>query len=241
MNPKKIDALILSTKTVLTNTANVGQIGTALARFGYDAEALALAKGMLERLEKLHTGQKREYGEHRAATLALNEARKRLQKQYGKHLKLARATVTSPDAIQALGLAGDRKSALPDWLEQVRAFYVNAPKMPLVRDALARVTISEEVLQQGLAAVEEVAALRAEQRKEAGEAQAATEARDIAADELQQWMNRLVPIAQVALEENPQMLEALGIKTPKSGSSTYGDEDEDEEDEDEEVGGLEQT
>ena len=49
------------------------------------------------------------------------------------------------------------------------------------------------------------------QEKEKGEAQAATKARDAAIDELQDWLSDYLAIAKVALEDNPQLLEGLGV------------------------------
>jgi len=47
--------------------------------------------------------------------------------------------------------------------------------------------------------------------KEKGEAQAATGARDEALDALQAWMSDFVAIARIALEDQKQLLEVLGV------------------------------
>jgi hypothetical protein len=49
------------------------------------------------------------------------------------------------------------------------------------------------------------------QLKEKGEAQAATEARDKALDNLQEWMSDYIAVARIALEDEPQLMEMLGI------------------------------
>lgn len=71
----------------------------------------------------------------------------------------------------------------------------------------------------GLAEVKAVEAANLVQEKEKGEAQAATQKRDVAIDELQDWLSDYLAIflwkgfanAKIALEENPQLLEGLGI------------------------------
>jgi hypothetical protein len=49
------------------------------------------------------------------------------------------------------------------------------------------------------------------QKKETGEAQEATEMRDKALDNLAKWISNFRAVAKVALEDNPQQLEKLGI------------------------------
>ena len=49
------------------------------------------------------------------------------------------------------------------------------------------------------------------QEKEKGQAQAATQKRDAALDDLQDWLSDYLAIAKVALEDNPQLLEGLGV------------------------------
>jgi anion-transporting ArsA/GET3 family ATPase len=69
------------------------------------------------------------------------------------------------------------------------------------------------------ALIDQVTAKHLEQKKESGEAQEATEARDRKLDELASRISGLRAVAKVALDENPQMLEKLGIlarKAPKS-------------------------
>ena len=68
-----------------------------------------------------------------------------------------------------------------------------------------------EKLQQEADLVEHVAGLRSQQKKELGEAQAATEIRDKKMDELARWISDLRAVAKVALGDNPQQLEKLGI------------------------------
>ena len=64
------------------------------------------------------------------------------------------------------------------------------------------------------AQVLEVEAKRNIQFKEKGEAQTATQLRDEALDELQDWMSDFIAIARIALEEQSQYLEMLGIVEP---------------------------
>ncbi|MGL1889802.1 MAG: hypothetical protein OCD76_25030, partial [Reichenbachiella sp.] len=59
--------------------------------------------------------------------------------------------------------------------------------------------------------VEEVEKTFARYQKETGETQEATLVRDETVDALQEWYGDFRSVAKIALEEKPQMLEALGV------------------------------
>ena len=84
-------------------------------------------------------------------------------------------------------------------------------------DILAKLGIygvTEEKLETGQAEVKAVEAANLVQEKERGEAQTATKARDVALDELNEWMGDFIALARVALDEQPQRLEKLGVVAP---------------------------
>ena len=59
--------------------------------------------------------------------------------------------------------------------------------------------------------MEAVEGLNAAQEEEKGEAQQATQTRDEAMDVLSDWLEDFLDIAEVALADRPQLLEALGV------------------------------
>lgn len=61
-----------------------------------------------------------------------------------------------------------------------------------------------------------------QQKKETGEAQAATQRRDKKIDELAKWVSDLRAVVKVALAGDPQQLEKLGILARTSKASKSG-------------------
>ncbi|MEL6903694.1 MAG: hypothetical protein AAFP07_22395, partial [Cyanobacteria bacterium J06606_4] len=66
-------------------------------------------------------------------------------------------------------------------------------------------------LKAGLAELVAIEKANLTQEKEKGDVQAATQKRDAALDELKDWLSDFLAIAKIALEDDPQKLESLGV------------------------------
>lgn len=214
MNNDSIDAQLLFAQNALTNAQGNDIIKAKILEYGYDEPKMQTGKTLYDETSRLHTLQKKEYGEQYAATDALGAAYVAADKRYMKDVKLARIVLKGDrSAAAGLQLDGSRKRNLPGWLSQAKAFYTNALSTPAVLAAMAGVGRTEEKLNTAETMVKDVEAKRSIQLKEKGEAQAATEARDYAFDDLNEWMSDFIGIAKIALEDEPQQLEMLGLVT----------------------------
>ena len=156
--------------------------------------------------------QKAEYGEQVGATATLNEAWSTAKKSYMRLVKIARIAFKRNVGVAIkLDLNGDRKQSLSGWLLQAKQFYTNALGDPEVINALGQYGITSAKLEAAQAQMQAVEAADLTQEKEKGEAQSATKMRDGAIDALDDWLDDFVAIARVALEEDPQLLETMGI------------------------------
>jgi len=212
MSYMNIDEQLASAELALGNARTDGDLADPLAQFGYDAERLTEGWTLYQAAATAHQRQTREYGEQFAASDAFSQAWTAAQAQVMRHVKVARiALKQNRGAYAELGLTGSRKRTLAGWLTQARQFYVNAQVDPEILTALARFAITPQKLAAGLAQVNGVEALAAAQQKEPGEAQHATHSRDLALESLDAWMSDFLAIARIALDENPQWLEKMGI------------------------------
>lgn len=180
-----------------------------LALYGYDRKKLLEGKGLYEKAKLLENMMKQEQGGQLKATDDLHAAFDEAYKLYMKHVKIARMAIPhSRELWRILELSGERRRNIPGWLHQAESFYLN---VHLVKDAMASFGITSDELCQAQAMMEAVAAARVKQHGDISDAQLAKKERDIALDTLNDWYRRFVIIAKVALDINPQKLEALGI------------------------------
>jgi hypothetical protein len=215
MNNNTIDGALLFAQNAISNAINQAVLKPYFDEYGYTAEKLQEGDLLYKKAEEAHKVQKKEYGDQYAATSDLDIAKANADKVYKKHLKVARIALgNAPGPVNALQLGGIRLRTLSGWLSQAKAFYANGIKDPVVLEALGKYNITKEKLAAGQELILECEVKHNTQLKEKGEAQTATKMRDNAVDELARWMSDFTGIARIALEENPQYLEMLGIVAP---------------------------
>ncbi len=215
MRNQSIDSKLLFGQNAISNGQTNPEIIAALAVFGYDDAKMQDGEAMYTKAAELQVKQVKEYGEQFAATDALNLAKATTNKTYLVHVKIARIALRGDrGAAESQQLSGRRKESLSGWLNQAKALYTNALSTPAVLEALAKFGITKKKLSGTQAQVLDVEVKRNAQFKEKGEAQTATQLRDEAFDDLQDWMSDYIAIARIALEEQSQYLEMLGIVEP---------------------------
>ena len=104
-----------------------------------------------------------------------------------------------------------RKQSLAGWLEQAQQFYANTITDTDVVAAMSRFGFNQAKLEAGQQLVQQVTDANAKQEREKGEAQEATKKHDAALDELDQWISDFKVVALIALKENSQWIEKLGL------------------------------
>jgi hypothetical protein len=210
---QSIDEFFTEAQVAIANAQANAEIQESLAAFGYTSEVIQEGKALYDRARTAQQQKQAEYGDQIAATDALNKAWERAKTTYTPLTQVARvAFKNDAGTIAQLALNGRRKKSLSGWLEQANLFYNNALANPDILNGLAKFGITAEKLQAGKAEVEALEGLNAAQEQEKGEAQQATKTRDEAIDVLDDWLDDFLAIAEVALADKPQLLEALGVR-----------------------------
>lgn len=208
---------LLAARLVAENAYKHPVIRSCLEKYGYNEKRLKEGVAMTDISEKLFHKQQRKYGELWESLEKFNNAWKKANKRYMVHVKVARiALQADKPSLLKLHLVGDRKNSFSGWLTQAGQFYNGALSEPVILEKLEGFGIKKKQLQNGLALVEKANAAHVKKELKKGEAQAATNERNLAFKKMNKWAANLLAIARVALVEagKKQLLEALDVKVP---------------------------
>jgi hypothetical protein len=188
------------------------EIMKRLSNYGYTEERINRGKVMLENVNHLMTNQVKEYGQQYAAT---DEQEKFLVSTYAQYMvavKISRVAFKKQrDMLTSLGVIGQRARSLSGWLRDARILYTNLLEIPEALQTMQAYGYTAERLDRELQDVEKVENLHINQLSEKSAAQLSTQERDKAFDELCDWFSDFRAVARVALHDDLQLLEAMGI------------------------------
>lgn len=196
----------------IKNSLEDEQIQSSVAPMGYTAERLETGKVLLDESEHLCEQFDKEHGEVEQAFATRDAEREKADKEYQKHLAVARIALKEDKAAQVgLHLNGRRATTLSGWLAQNSTFYKNLLANEAWMAIMANYNTTAEALSAGLQLTQNVANYADVILREKGDAQNATKQRDAKLEELAEWVNDYESIAKLALSDSPQLLEKLGI------------------------------
>lgn len=196
----------------LSNLQADPDLHAPMAVFGYDAAKIDSLMALYEAAAASCFTQITQYAQQYGATAAYNDAIKAAKTRYARHLKLAR--VVYKDNItrsHQLGLQGIRQQNFYGWKGQAEQFYAAALADPAVQAELATVGLTLSALQDAKTLIDAAEDAWNTQKKEAGEAQAATQTRNAALKALRTAYGDLIAVARVAFADDGQKLERMGI------------------------------
>lgn len=153
-----------------------------------------------------------EFDEQIAATEALRDAWDAFHSQtYMPHVTIARIVFDRDGTIQRLGIKGDRPEAFDAYLQEARRFYDTVAADASLQSALAGRGVDEAAVTAAQADLNQLEALDQAQEREKAEAQQATRAQNDTRRAFAYWLADIQKFAQVALAEQPDLLEQLGL------------------------------
>ena len=199
-------------RVALENAESQPQIAATMAEFGYTAEILTEGKNLLAQTRQAYDANKTEDDETSAAYNDFNSKRTLLADTYALDRKKAKVIFRNdPLTLEKLGINGSIPQAYVKWLETTKKFYTEALADTEIQTKLARLKITPEELSTANTLIGEVETSRAGYLREKGESQNATQTKDAAFATLDDWMSEFYAVARIALDDNPQLLETLGL------------------------------
>ncbi|MFK8275361.1 hypothetical protein ACI76Y_06740 [Capnocytophaga cynodegmi] len=193
------------------NLSKEGDLKTELAEYGYDDAKIAEGKALYDEARKTFDANIKETREETSASLAFQEKYQNVQKKYSTHRKKARIVFEdNEEALRQLKLKGSAARAIAAAMEEMRAFYQLLDTTPNLLAPLKQLKINEQDIKNQLQELPEVEKAYATYLQEKGESQQATRDKNKAFETLDKWVSKFHKVAKIALEDRPQLLEALG-------------------------------
>lgn len=198
---------------LIDNTISDPVILSGVAVYGYTLEKVKLGKVHLDETAELIVKQGDEDAEQKHADDSFKALRSKIEAQFRKDRKLAKIALEEEPLLLKvnLGVMGDVSYNFPDLMVELNQFYDNALKSTEIMTAFGELNLSSEKLQAMQADIAALKSLKLTQKKEMGEAQMATKERDKKLSVLDKWAKRYKKVATIAFEDQPQILEKLGI------------------------------
>ena len=211
-NARRSEAAILEQyRVALENVKNQPAIATEMAELSYDIPKITEGEQLLATTRGAYDTKQQEDNETIEASATFKKEKEALSEMYKKHRKKAKAILRKqPEALKKLGLTNTTPKAYTNWIETIRTFYSTTDQA--IMEQLATLKITAEDMTTGLAQIQKVEQARAEYLKEVGESEDATKQKDAAFAKLDDWMRDFYAVANIALEDQPQLMEALGRK-----------------------------
>ncbi|TRX70328.1 hypothetical protein [Carboxylicivirga sp. M1479] len=206
------ETILEDTRVSLTNVEEQTEIAAVMSEYGYGSEELLPGKALLDLANQAYSNSRREAYEESEAYAAFATCRGELEATYAVFRKKAKVVFRNDQlTLDLLGVSGDTPRAYVSWLNSVRNCCKLALGSETILAGMGRLNCSSEDFQACLDKCDNLDVLRAAYLREKGESQNATKTKDAAFVELDKWMRDFYAVAKIALEDQPQLLESLGV------------------------------
>ena len=198
---------------VLANTLAYPEIQQAMAAYGYSDEILAEGQALFDQAQQAVFKQDGKTAEARNLAAREREARQAAWDSYQELAKILRAHfVHQPEVLTNLALRGRTPNATAAFLHRARTLIQAIEADPHVTAALAEYNIDGSRMEAHRRTVEEYASVNEQHEAAKAARQVATRQQNDALAVAWDWRARFVKVARVALKDQKQLLEALGIR-----------------------------
>lgn len=211
--PNKSELNILEDyRNAFENSRNQPVIKELVGQFGYTEEKLDEGWAIYENTMTVWNRNKQEDRETADAYRQFQELYTEQEKLYSLDRKKLRAAfIWEPAVLKQLGITGEMPRAYLEVIDHMKVCYSVLNDDASLLAKVSHMNITPEYMAASLERISAIEKARSLYVREESESQAATDEKDQALAELDRWMREYLAVARIALEDKPQLLEALGI------------------------------
>lgn len=199
-------------RIALTNAESHTEIKPLMSELGYDEAKISEGWSIFETFQTSSEKNEQEDIEKDLSSKAYKKDLKEFNSLLKRHRNQCGILFKKdPESLVKLGVKGSFPTKYNKIFDFAKHFYKAIQKHSDIQDRLVLCKITPELVTDCLSKLENVKSLRATYYKEAGEAQNATEQKNVDLIELKNWIEDFDIIAKIALYDKPQLLEVLGI------------------------------
>ena len=199
---------LASAQTALYNATEHTEIQKRLNQYGFSAKRMQEGNTLLNTAVLLYSDKNDRYGEKQELASQLNTQVKEARKRFKDHVTTVRLVFRYDPATLAKFNVSRIATKRDEWQMQATYFY---DKALAYADVLENYQLTQGELAQSQASVEALITMQNRRMQMKGDAEDATRARNVSMQALHVWMKEFYGIARIALQDRPQLLEALGI------------------------------
>lgn len=194
------------------NTEKQPIIFASMGELGYDQPELDIGKALLATANARYDENKQEDDETIAARAVFDDLAEEVSVTYKLHRKKGKSKFRKDEVVlKTLALTGSLSRVYVKWLETVKIFYKGLTGHPEWLTIISKLKVTAEDLTAAQAKIAELENARADYLREIGEDQEATRQKNLAFGALDDWMIDFYETARIAMEDKPQLLEAIGL------------------------------
>ena len=210
--PRKTIAQTLEQQRVLIFNSRKPEIAPLLETLGVNSAYLDNGEALYNDVIQLSENQKKEQQEESLAYDNFYETKGDCEEKYKRNRKIIKMASRSDKNLQnRIKMYVPKERAIEEWLKQTIEFYNLVLNESDFLNSLSKFGITSEKLTKDKEEIESLKSFRNEAMSEKGQAQEATRLRNTKMDKLEDYCYELKTLATIALEEQSQLLEELGI------------------------------
>lgn len=213
---KSINEFLTSANTIIHNTKNDPEILSKVAKFGYSLEKILEGEQLLRQAEELNKNSISKKGDKENLTDEFNKIYKEAKMVYSNFRKVAKAIfLKEKGKLEQLGLNDKVPQSYAGFISKCNILFENSLSDEEIKNRLAEYGYNEEKITKEREKINQLIEIYLRKESAKGDAQQLTVEKGKAFEKLHRWISQYIKIARIALSDNRETIEKLGIKIKK--------------------------